>query len=355
MKKIYPLLLISILAACQGGVNPIDAPAFLSTLEGPKVPTMEETLQANAKSAEQQGEWGTAVQIYKQLLDKDPDNTQYIVAMAESQRRTGDHDRAVALYDLALGKDATLLAAKEGKALALLSKGDFEQPVPLFEEVMKVDDKRWKTLNGLGILFTTRGMYKEAGQYFAKALEHSPGNTSIMNNKGLTMALDGDSSAAIDTLLQAGALAAGNGVDRKRIDMNLALVYAIAGRLEDARMVTETYYAGAQLNNNMGLYAHLAKDDQMAKAYLNTALTQSKVFYDKAWENLQYVNSGKSDDATVASPVELQTAPAAGGEAPLAVKPLQGSFKATADGMASALEKEVSKEPTAKENPAQPQ
>jgi hypothetical protein len=58
----------------------------------------------------------------------------------------------------------------------------------------------------------------------------------------------------------------------------------------------------------MGLYAHLAKDDQMAKSYLNMALTESKTYYGKAWENLEAVSgvngnttSSRNDDKQIVS------------------------------------------------------
>lgn len=307
MRKYVFLLPIILLSACNGAGQPLDAKKFLSGLEGPKVPTVQDTLLENAKSAEAAGEWLTANQLYQQALVKNQDNKEIMVATAETYRRIGKYDPAIALYDAALAKDNTMITAKEGKALALLSKGDYEAPTNLFEDVTKADPTRWKTLNGLGILFTTRGMHPEAQQYFKEALKHAPANTSVLNNLGLSQALSKEYDVAADTLLQAGALAAAGGGNRKHIDMNLALVYAVAGRIEDARMIAENYYSGASLNNNMGLYAHLAKDNALAKDYLNMALIESKTYYEKAWQNLQDINSGANTAAT--QPVTLQQKP----------------------------------------------
>lgn len=310
MKKFLYFIMLAALSSCSNVQEAFNAKDILSKMEGPKVPTVQETLAANAKSAEQQGEWATAIQLYQQLLEKEPENITYMLALAESYRRIGQYSQAVAVYDMALGKNPGLIEAKEGKGLAFLSKGDFEAPITLFEDVMKTDKNRWKTLNGLGILFAARGLQPEAIQYFKQALTQSPGNTSIMNNIGLSQALGSQFDLAADTLLQAGALATANGMDRKRIDLNLALVYAVAGKMENAQMIAENYYSGAQLNNNMGLYAHLAKDNQMAKDYLNMALTQSKTFYEKAWDNLQQVSA--SDTGTLPTSSMEEKAPAAG-------------------------------------------
>jgi Flp pilus assembly protein TadD len=291
MRKLLYLLTLATLGGCVGGAEPIDAQKFLSGLEGPKVPSMEETMLENAKNAEKQGNFKGAGQIYQQLLEKKPGDKNLILALAESTRRQGEYDRAIALYDAVLAQDATMLAAKEGKGLALISKGDFETPGPILEEVMKADGTRWKTLNALGILFTTRGLYSEAQQYFNAALKQNPSNPSVLNNLGLTQALNKQFDTAIGTLNQASALTANESQDRKRIDLNLSLVYAVAGKQEEARAIAEHYFTGPLLSNNLGLYAHLANDDEMAKVYLNMALTDSKTFYERAWDNLQTINS----------------------------------------------------------------
>jgi Flp pilus assembly protein TadD len=287
------LLLLVILAACNGGAGPIDGQKFLSGLSGPKVPTVQDTLLETAKNAEKMGDYAQATALYQQLLEKSPDNTEIALMLADALRKKGDYANAIAVYDSLIKQDDKLIAAKEGKALALMSTGDFETPTRLFEEVMAVDSKRWKTLNGLGILFTTRGLQVEAQQYFDEALKHNPSSPSIMNNIGLSQALERQYENSITSLQEASNLTERDSPDRKRIEMNMALVYAIMDKFEDARMLAERYYTGHELNNNLGLYAHLANNDQMAKAYLNMALTNSKVFYEKAWDNLQAIGTGK--------------------------------------------------------------
>ena len=205
------------------------------------------------------------------------------------------YDQALQIYDELIKQDAGNLAAKEGKGLALMGKGDFDTPGTILGEVVKADPTRWKSLNALGILFTTRNMQPEAQQYFQAALKYNPGSSSVINNMGLSQAMERKYDAAIATLTQAAGLAGSGTPQRQRIDLNLALVYASAGKLDDARAMAEKYYSGAALNNNLGLYAHLAKDDQMARAYLNMALTESKTFYERAWNNLQDIGGGEPD------------------------------------------------------------
>jgi len=308
MRLIYLFLLLP-LAACEGGMQPVDAQKLLSTLDGPKVATVQDTVIESARNAESQGKFSEAAQFYQQALEKQPYSKELMVALGDNFRRSGENDRAISVYDTALVQDANFITAKEGKGLALMAKGDFDMPGVLFGEVIKVDATRWKSLNGLGILFSTRSMQKEAQVYYQEALKYSPNNPSVLNNLGLSQAMDRNFDASYASLTQASTLAATGSQDRKRIELNLSLVYAIAGKLDDARAIAERYFSGATLNNNLGLYAHLAKDDQLAKAYLNMAMTDSKTFYERAWNNLEVISNAnvkndgaKSSASTVQQP-----------------------------------------------------
>lgn len=304
MRQSYPVIfssaaLLMLLSACDqnGGMLPLDGQNFLSSLEGPKIPSMHENQLASAKSAEKNEDFAQASQIYQQILEKDPETNDVVQLLADSLRRSGEYDKAISVYDGIIAKDQANVAAKEGKALALMAKGDFETPTVLLEEVLKLDGKRWKSLNAMGILFVTRGLYPDSMKYFEEALKQSPSNIAIMNNLGLSQALDKQYDLAVDTLLKASTQSAIGSSGRKRIDLNLALVYASAGKLADSRKIAEQYLSGPSLKNNLGLYAHLAKDDALAKSYLNMALTESKTYYEKAWENLEALNSAENRSA----------------------------------------------------------
>ena len=306
--KIRPILLTALLlGACNGSVEPVDSQKFLGGLDGPKVPTIADALTESAQNAEKNGDFKQASQIYQQIAEKHPDDKDIQLALADSYRRGGEIDKALQVYDLIIIKTPDMVAAKEGKGLALIAKSDFDTPVKLLEDVLQADPKRWKTLNALGILFTTRNLHTEAQQYFAEALKYHPDSPTVLNNMGLSQALNHQFDEAIATLNKASSLSASGSLERKRVDLNMALVCAAAGKLDDAKAIAEQYLTGAALNNNLGMYAHLAKDDQMSKAYLNMALTESKVFYEKAWDNLQDVSgsSASSDKRPIKHKVKV--------------------------------------------------
>jgi Flp pilus assembly protein TadD len=290
------------LAACDsGGSMPLDSQKWLDSMAGPKFEGVDETQLKAAQAHEKEGDYRAAGQIYQQLLDKKRGDPEIMFLLAETLRRGGETDKALASYDIIIeqgGGNDVLLRAKEAKALTLIAKGDYEGPSALLQEVMKQDKRRWKTLNGMGILFVTRNMPAEAEQYFNAAQRENPSSVSVMNNLGLAQALMKNYPASIDTLSRASSQTVSGSNDRKRIDLNLSMVYATAGKLDDAKRIAEIYFTGPQLKNNLGLYAHLAKDDALAESYLNMALTESKTYYARAWENLETISKKKQGNAS---------------------------------------------------------
>ncbi len=285
------LLLLAVLAACDAEqLTDFEVNRFLQKEEGPKVSGVEQTLLASAKAAEAQGNFALARQYYQQLLDRSPDRVDYAYGLAESLRRSGELSGAMELYTQMLSRNPNDINAHEGQGMIYLSRVDMEAAARSFGEVMKHDPGRWRTLNAIGVLFSAKKMYAESMQYFNAALARAPNQPTVLNNMGLVAALDQDSFTAINKLEKAAAAAVTDD-QRRRIAMNTALVHAATGDVKKAEAVARVYLTGAQLSNNLGLYAHIAKDDALAKSYLNMALTESKIYYERAWENLQNVQT----------------------------------------------------------------
>lgn len=298
MRQYALLCAVLLTSACTGGPAPVDGQKFVQEQDGPHVPTVKDTLVESAKTAEKKGDFAQAAQFYQQAIDKGSSDEELLLSWAEALRRSGNVDSAIRVYDTLLTHSPAPIAAKEGKALTLLAKQEFDNASMLLAEVMKTDSSRWKTLNALGIIDATKGQYPNAEKSFTNALQYYPDSPTILNNLGLTQALSHLYPEAITSLTKASGLSAADSADRKRIDLNTALVYALSGKLEDARQLASLYLSDAALSNNMGLYAHLANDDAMAKSYLNMALTQSKVYYEKAWGNLQAINDNSGATKT---------------------------------------------------------
>ncbi len=267
----------------------VDGKVVLGELESPEVTGVEGTILNSAKSAEKAGDYGRAAQHYAQLIDQDGENIRYLLAFAENNRKIGRNDIALSTYDTILKLQPEHIEALEGRGLALLDAGEFKLSGDAFSKVMQQEKDRWRTLNGLALLFVMKENYDDAMVYFAEALKYSKNNASVLNNVGLTMAIENRLEDAVEALKKASRLASDQRILRKKIELNLAMVYGVKGDLDAAKEVAAKHLSGPALHNNMGFYAHLAKDDVLAKSYLNMALTRNPRHYERAWHNLSRI------------------------------------------------------------------
>ena len=303
------IILTFILSSC--GLEPshkIDNRDELDKIKGPELVLMEKTALAEIEQAESAGDFKHAAQLYKQISDKKPDNKDYIIAMSNDLRRAGENELAIKYINNLLKKDPKNVAALECKALTLMNLAEFADAGKIFNEIMKIDNKRWCTLNGVAVLFTIKKKTPEAIKYYNEALAQSPDNPNVLNNMGLTYAIDKQLDKAIETLTKAHNRLPSGSAELVRVDLNLALVYAISGNLEGAENMASPRLNKAALYNNMGVYSHLAKNDAMAKSYLSMALTNSKVYYEKAWDNFDLVG-GQENGGDLAAPSDKPVQP----------------------------------------------
>ncbi len=299
-RNIALALLVCTLCSCAVGPRQpqVDARKELDAIKGPDVKGVTSTLKEQADAAMKSGAFNQAEALYKQLLDKDPANNDYRYAYADVLRREDKCPEAITAYDAILAGNKQNAPALEGKGLCVMGKGNSQEATRLFSEVMKVDPKRWRTLNAIGILFGMKGMTKEALAYYDEAMKYSPNAASVLNNVGLTQALNKNYDEAAKAFLKALSQLPDGSPDAKRIGLNLALTYGLAGKMDLAEKAASPFLSRAALYNNMGFYAHLAKDDVLAKSYLNMALSNSPVYYERAWDNLQDVSGRPGADKT---------------------------------------------------------
>ncbi len=298
------LLSAFLLSGCSGITKQwVDPDTTLSSLATPDVKGVNDTIEDSAKAATEAGDFRRASQFYDQLVSSEKgtpaQQLRYKIGLADSVRRLGDNEHAMAMYEELYSKNPDNLDVAEGRAITLMATGKTVDAGRAFSAIMDKDPNRWRTLNALGILFVTKNMIPEAMSYYTEALKNSPDNPAILNNVGLSQAVDHNYPRAIEALKQASRFSK-TPTQRKQVELNLAMVYGVSGDLDTAQEVASKYLDGPALDNNLGLYAHLSKDDALAKTYLNMALSQSPIYYERAWTNLDAisdVNGGMQNEA----------------------------------------------------------
>jgi Flp pilus assembly protein TadD len=301
-----PILLgaVALLSACSNGNPELSSPEqtrkALAEMKGPDVDGIDKTLLANAHAAENEGNYPRAVTFYQQIVDRTPDKLEYRMLLANALRKGDSCNDALPVYESIVRKDKGNAEAMEGKGLCLMSLGAAKEAGQVFTEVLAIDPSRWRTLNAVGILFAGRGKVDEAIAYFERAASIDSMQLAVNNNLGLVYMLDKRYDQAIETFRNVQRRLPSRSPDKARIDMNLALAYALSGDMDQAQKLASPHVSDAGLYNNMGFFAKLAKDETLARDYLNMALSKSPTYYPRAWENLNGIRNnpqGGLDDS----------------------------------------------------------
>jgi Flp pilus assembly protein TadD len=143
-------------------------------------------------------------------------------------------------------QDQTLLT-QYGREL--LQAGQMDQAQDVLGKVIAQGSNDWKVFSAMGSALDQQSKYAEARDYYQRALKIAPGNVAVMNNLGMSYALEGNLKQAEKTLREASDLPAGK--NEPRVRQNLALVVGLQGRFDEARQIASTDLPPDQVEANM--------------------------------------------------------------------------------------------------------
>lgn len=253
---------------------------------GPEVMGFNDSLEKMGSDAMQAGNYARAAEVYRSLIERTPDSVPYQLQFAYALRRSGEGLKSQAVYDRILLHDSGNLDALEGKGLSLMLEGEFGEAVKLFTQVLEEDATRWRTLNAIAVALASKDKLDEAKSYLQTALQVAPQESSIKNNIALINGLQGHYEEALSYQKDAYRDESPDINKKKQIALNLALIYALNDDMKKAEQVAAPHMSPSSIYNYLGFLAYISKDPEMAKSYLNMALTKSPVFYERAWKNL---------------------------------------------------------------------
>ncbi len=235
------------------------------------------------------GAYDEAIALYKLLSAAQSEDMDVLFKLAESYRLKGETKDAIPLYQEIIAKNNTIFHAKEGLGLALLQARQLDAAIEIFLELLREDATRWRTINALGVIYSLQGNTQEADNYYEMARVLQRDNATILNNMGLAYTLVGKKKSYGIELLKEALSLAKTEVIKRQITLNLALAHGIAGNDDIVRTLLKPLLSEAAIYNNLGIYASLRDDRNLAKTYLSKALTSEPVFYEKAWKNLERI------------------------------------------------------------------
>ena len=143
--------------------------------------------------------------------------------------------------------DNAKLAILYGKKLA--QGGKSIEALPILERAAANPGADWRLYSALGSTYDQQGLYDKAQAEYGKALALQPDELSVLNNMGMSHALQGNLKEAETVLRQASLLPKAG--SQPRIRQNLALVVGLQGRFEDARKIASADLPPDQVEANM--------------------------------------------------------------------------------------------------------
>ncbi len=179
----------------------------------------------------------------------DPKNIRIGLAYASQLKALGQHDQQLqVLATLAQyhPKDQTVLATYGRE---LIQAGQPDQAQPVLGQAIAAGSSDWKVYSAMGSALDQQSKYSEARDYYERALKLSPGNPAVMNNLGMSFALEGNLKQAEQTLREASNLPTGK--TEPRLRQNLALVIGLQGRFDEARQIASADLPPDEVEANM--------------------------------------------------------------------------------------------------------
>lgn len=154
-----------------------------------------------------------------------------------------------------------------GRAYA--ATGDFERALGAIRQAQAPDNPDWRLISAEAAILDQTGRNAEARKLYARALDLSPNEASVLSNYGMSYVLTNELKEA-ERLLRLAIKAPGAD---SRVRQNLALVIGLQGRFDEAERIASEDISAEQARANV--------------AYLRQMLSQRN-----SWELLRDGASG---------------------------------------------------------------
>jgi len=248
---------------------------------------------AQADQALQRGEVDKALFFYVRALQFQPENVELLARIGEIQMQRNNHDLARRAYLAALEYDPTHARSLEGLGLIYIAEGMHEQAVVELKSAVAYNDQLWRAHNALGIYEDKAGDFAAAQIHYDMALSINPDAADVLNNRGYSKLLAGNSDGATLDFYEAAA--------NRNFPLawaNLGKLYAAQGRYSDAITTYKHVMSEAHALNNTAYAAIENGDIAEAKFCLNKAIRLSPTYFPAAEENLSLIAQRELDNGS---------------------------------------------------------
>lgn len=224
-------------------------------------------------TAASNGNYPTAVRMYRRAHDLAPDQIGPALGLARASAAVKDHRAAADAFRAVLRVEPHNVDALSGLGRELMSLDRPSEAIPYLESALAQRREAW-VHNELGVAYEMTGKVGSAMEQYQAGLELASRDLSLRTNLGRTLAWTGDYEAAIEVLR---AVAADTEATRRHRE-SLALVYALGGDIPSAQTVSRIDMPAKDVNGKLayfGLLSELARSedrDAVAKVLAGSAL-----------------------------------------------------------------------------------
>ena len=249
--------------------------ASCATEEGATETALSKSLFHAAVEAQQNADYAAAVNYYRKLRERRPDDRTVLLGLARNLRYVGAATDAVSILEGNKKKDADAVSILEGNkkkdaddwelltelGMAKLAAGKTRDAIDQLTAVAEKGPGDWRVYSALGVAYDSIDSHDAAKEAYGKALGLSEDNPAVLNNMAISAALAGDIEDAIDILQRVAAKARQN----PQIRQNLALFYGIKGELGKAEALARMDLDEEDVRNNLAFYFRFQKKNQKPK------------------------------------------------------------------------------------------
>lgn len=200
-----------------------------------------------------QGNLNDAAAVYRRAMRADPESPLPPALLGDTLRQLKRYDEAEQVYRGMLERSPYSGMALQGYGILMIERGQPDAAVSLLTPAVDENAADYRTYNVLGIAYDALGDHTQAQNQYQAGLELKPGSKSLRNNMALSLALQERYDAAIEQMQR---LLTGTKADEPYLH-NLALIYGLAGRIENAAALLRQMLPEADVANNLAYYQNL--------------------------------------------------------------------------------------------------
>lgn len=187
-----------------------------------------------------------AIELYQAALLKNPFNVEIKNKLAGCYLLQNNIPQALKIYQTVLSQDKKNLTALRGISRAYMLNADAAAARPYLEQVVSLDATS-NNISALGAVYDMLGDHKAAQQQYDLALEKTPTDFAITNNKAFSLLMIGDYKKAI-TLLESVMTTQGITPQQRG---NLALAYVLNNQTDKAQGLLSKFFPPEEVKKSL--------------------------------------------------------------------------------------------------------